>query len=424
MTPLAQDYIALYQSSDPHNICAYSPGIWRCPNGRLLATMDIGSLRHNETPNPDGSPKPAHEGLVCHVMTSDHGDDQWDHRAELDLYHARPFEAGGNLYVLGHRGDLRIACSTDNGDTWSEVSLLTEGEFWHQAPANVWHANGCVYLVMERRRDSLVEGWYPSELQPILMRARATDDLTQTEAWTMATTPTYQDVFSHQRFDGFGIPFYPGKYPEMWIDPKSNRAAAPIGWLEANVVQILDPNHVWHDSSGQTFHLWMRAHTGLTNYGMVARVKEIGSQPGEGELEFSFEQAPSGVKMQYLPVPGGHMKFHLLHDENTKTYWLLSSQTTDSMCRLDAMPKDRYALPDNQRSRLQLHFSTNMVDWVFAGIVAIGETENCARHYASMAIDGDDLIILSRSGDQNARNPHDTNMITFHRVHAFRSLIY
>lgn len=424
MTPLAQVYVALYQSSDPQNICAYSPGIWRCPNGRLLATMDIGSLRQNEKPNPDGSPKPAFEGLSCRVMTSDHSDEQWDTRADLDLYHARPFEAGGRLYVIGHRGDLRIARSTDNGTTWSDVSTLTDGEFWHQAPANVWHANGCVYLVMERRVDKKVQGWYPSELQPILMRARVTEDLTQPESWTMAVTPTFHDVVSDQGFDGFGIPFYPGNYPEVWKNQEANRHAAPLGWLETNVVQILDPNHVWHDPTGKTFHLWMRAHTGLTNYGMLARVKEAGPQPGEGELEFSFETAPSGVRVQYLPLPGGQMKFHILHDETTKTYWLLSSQATDSMCRLDAMPDDRYGLPDNQRSRLQLHFSTNMVDWNFAGIVAIGETENCARHYASMAIDGDDLIVLSRSGDRKARSPHDTNMITLHRVTDFRALIY
>ena len=424
MTPLAQDYVALYKSDDPQNTCAYSPGIWRCPNGRLLATMDLGSLRQNEKPNPDGSPKPAHEGLNCRVMTSDHGDENWDTRADLDLYHARPFAAGGSLYVMGHRGDLKIARSTDNGTTWSNAIKLTEGEFWHQAPANVWHANGCVYLVMERRRDRNVEGWYPSELEPILMRGRISDDLTRRESWTMAKTPVFHEAVSDHGSDGFGIPFYPGRYPEVWMAKDGKRGAAPIGWLEANVIQLLDPNHVWHDPTGKTFHLWLRAHTGLTNYAMMARVQENGSQPGEGDMELSFESAPSGVPIHYLPMPGGHMKFHVLYDEQTKTYWLLSSQSTDSMRNIDRMPPDRYGLPDNQRSRLQLHFSTNMVDWIFAGMVCIGETENCSRHYASMAIDGDDLVVLSRSGDKHGLNPHDTNMITFHRVSEFRSLIY
>ncbi len=424
MHPLAQEYVALFQSDDPQNTCAYSPGICRCDDGRLVATMDIGNLRKNEKPNPDGSPKPAHEGISCRVMTSDDGGRRWDERAELDLYHGRPFKAGKSLYVIGHRGNLRIARSDDSGSTWSEVSALTEGGFWHQAPANVWPANGCVYLVMERRKYAEVDGWYPSELQPILMRARIESDLTRPDSWTFAETPAFHDVVDDAGFEGFGIPFYPGHYPHVSLEDSGKRHAAPIGWLETNIVQILDPNHLWHDPDGRTLHLWMRAHTGMTNYCMVARVREAGPNPGEGKMTFEFESAPSGVRLHYLPMPGGQMKFHLLYDGNTKTYWLLSSQSTDSMRRLETLPDDRYGLADNQRSRLQLHFSTNMVDWVFAGMVAIGETENCSRHYASMAIDNDDLIILSRSGDLQSRNSHDTNLISFHRLKDFRSLIY
>ena len=74
--------------------------------------------------------------------------------------------------------------------------------------------------------------------------------------------------------------------------------------------------------------------------------------------------------------------------------------------------------------RLQLHFSRNMVDWCFAGIVAIGATPGEARHYASMTVDGDDLVVLSRSGDARAKSAHDGNLITFHRVKNFRGLVY
>jgi hypothetical protein len=41
-----------------------------------------------------------------------------------------------------------------------------------------------------------------------------------------------------------------------------------------------------------------------------------------------------------------------------------------------------------------------------------------------MAIDGDDLVILSRSGDQRAKSAHDGNLIAFHRVKSFRELVY
>ena len=97
---------------------------------------------------------------------------------------------------------------------------------------------------------------------------------------------------------------------------------------------------------------------------------------------------------------------------------------TDSMTRADLLPDDRYNLPNNERRRLALHFSRNLVDWCFAGLVAVGETEKASRHYASMAIDGEDLLVLSRSGDARARSAHDGNLITLHRVKKFRELVY
>jgi len=141
-------------------------------------------------------------------------------------------------------------------------------------------------------------------------------------------------------------------------------------------------------------------------------------------MKTSIEQAPSGVKTLFVPFPGGQMRFHVLWDEKTQLYWLLSTQATDTMVRHDRMPKGRFNLPYDERQRMQLSFSKNMMDWCFAGLVAAGGSVMESRHYASMAIDGDDLVIVSRSGDTNAASPHNGNMITFHRVTDFRSLVY
>ena len=103
---------------------------------------------------------------------------------------------------------------------------------------------------------------------------------------------------------------------------------------------------------------------------------------------------------------------------------MLSSQSTDSMTRPELLPDDRFNLPNNERHRLALHFSTNCVDWCFAGLVAVGDSAGQARHYASMVIDGDDLHVLSRSGDSRAHGAHDGNLITFHTVRRFREQIY
>ncbi len=35
-----------------------------------------------------------------------------------------------------------------------------------------------------------------------------------------------------------------------------------MGWAEANVVQILDPDNYWFDPKGKTFRIFLRALTG------------------------------------------------------------------------------------------------------------------------------------------------------------------
>ena len=156
----------------------------------------------------------------------------------------------------------------------------------------------------------------------------------------------------------------------------------------------------------------------------VAKVVEQGDHPGSGDMVTMLEQVPSGKTALYVPCPGGQMKFHVLYDEVDELYWLLSTQATDSMRRAELLPANRYSLPNNERRRLQLHFSRNMIDWCFAGMVAIGPVEQGSRHYASMIVDGEDLCILSRSGDERAMDPHNGNLITFHRVRGFRGLVY
>ena len=430
--PLADDYVTVYESPDPRSVMLYSPGLERLDSGRLVATLDVRGPEAtlNQWPGPVWARAGRGDHWQGRVYTSDDGGKTWTLRARYPFIHARPFVAGDSLYVLGQASDLTIIRSDDGGETWSEPSQLTDGEKWHQAPCNVHYAHGKVYLVMEKRTTFDVETWYVGELAPVLMRGDIQDDLTKRENWTFASELSFRDVIPNVEkdpaIDYFGIPFFEAPYPRG-SNQAPGRNMAPIGWLETNVVRFHDPDHIWHDPEGKTFHLFMRAHTGMTGYAAMAKVVEQGapgSAPGTGEMKTTLEKAPSGKKMLYLPMPGGQMKFHVCYDEKTELYWLLSTQATDSMTKPKALPDDRYNLPNNERRRLQLHFSKNMVDWRFAGLVTVSPTEVASRHYASMQIDGQDLIILSRSGDERAKTPHDGNLITFHRIENFRDLVY
>ncbi len=424
-TPLAPDGVVVCETPDPATIYCYSPGLTRW-HDRLIATTDWGGP--GVAASLDG-PKAESDwrSWQGRVYLSDDRGRTWRQTTTFPFLHARPFVAGGVLYVLGHAGDLMIIRSDDGGKTWSHPVRLTEGQQWHQAPCNVHYAHGCIYLVMEYRAHHNIQGWCVGEQAPVLMRGRLGDDLTRRENWTFASVLSFADIIDNSadcpQLDWWGVPFYPCPYPSgTAVLGREDRRCCPIGWLEANVVQFVDPDHIWYDPTGRTFHLWSRAHTGGTGYAAIVKVVE--DEPGAGAMTTQLEHAPSGKRMLYVPCPGGQVKFHVLYDEPTGLYWLLSNQATRSMTRADRLPDGHFNLPNNERRRLQLHFSTNMIDWCFAGIVAVGEEARASRSYASMVVDGEDLHVLSRSGDHRARNAHDVNMITFHTVRDFRSLVY
>ena len=417
---LADNFVTVFESPDPASIYCYSPGICRCPNGRLIATMDLGGPGVQHLPGPKsvrtGDMNLPNKGKI---FTSDDHGKTWTWRADFPFWHARPFVAGDSVYVLGQDGDLSVVRSDDNGTTWGDTCTLTDGQIWHQAPCNVHYANGNVYLVMVQTKYSDVTGWAVSVGAPVLMRGRLGSDLTQRASWSYSDAVAFRDIVSTEDLKYIGVPFYESRRNEaVMIAPR--RASAPIGWLETNVVQFVDPDHYWYDPTGHTFHLWSRAHTGGTGYAAIAKVVE---QP-DGSMKTMTETVPSGHTVVLVPCPGGQMKFHILYDAPTKLYWLLSSQATDSMTRADRLPPDRFSLPNNERHRLQLHFSKNCIDWCFAGIVSIGPSYKQSRHYASMVIDGDDLHVLSRSGDERAANAHNGNLITLHTIPDFRQLVY
>lgn len=411
MPLLANDFVTVYESPNPDGAYCYTPGLVRLETGRLLATMDLGGPQVADM-NPPIALKDSERGFtsVGKIFTSDDGGQTWIHREDFAGIHARPFVANDSVYVLGQAKDLFILRSDDDGETWSEQVKLTDGEFWHQSACNVHYAHGNVYLVMEKRIHFQQDRWPVHEMAPVLMRGAVDADLTERNNWEFASELAFHDVLPNG-LDLMGFPFW---------TPYETRGMAPMGWLETNIVQFYDPNHVWHDPTEHTYHLWMRAHTGGTGYAAIAKVIEH----ADGTMTTHIEEVPSGQRVLFVPCPGGQMRFHVLYDRQNKLYWLLSTLAWDSMTHIDKLPSDRYNLPNNERQVLALHFSKNMIDWRMAGIVAQGNSAKQSRHYASMVFDGDDLLVLSRSGNHKAKSAHDGNLITFHRVTDFRDLVY
>ena len=402
----------LFESPDVLNVYCYSPSLARTESGRIIATFDLGGPGVKDLPgvkSTHGDFGLCNQGKV--FVSDDHGEN-WRHTADFPMMHARSFAAGDSLYIIGHNGVLSIMRSEDAGETWSDVAVLEDTENWHQAPCAVDYRHGKVYLTME----AVIPGATWPGVAPVLMSAAVDSDLTKRENWKFSNKLVFPENI--QNSSAIGTPFYPTE--KLNPDGVHKRFCGDPCWLESHVVRIYDKKHNLYDPEDKTVYLWMRVHTGMTNIGAIAR----GEEAENGSLNLNIAKSPVGSPMIFVPLPGGQMKFHIVYDEVSELYWLLSTQSTDSMTRPDLLPDDRYGLPDNERQRLQLHFSKNLFDWCFAGIVADGGSAGQARSYASMVIDGDDLSILSRSGDHRAKSAHNGNLITFHKVTNFRELIY
>lgn len=424
---LANEYETIYEAPKGMAVFPYTPAICVLDNGRYVFTNDLGGADRVKleeykcaVPNPSN-------GDVCigQIFTSDDKGKTWQRRAVRNFGHARPFVSGSSVYVLGHCGDLVIYRSDDNGETWDEGHYLTQGEVWHQSACAYWIEDGYITLVMENcfnHPDEFKIGWNVESLAPVVLRAKIGDDLTKRENWTFSNRVRFRDVIDTDDIDYFGIPFYTTRKHENEYDDGRVFTEMP-GWLESNVVRIKDPNHYWYDPNGKTFHIFMRTHTARSGYCALMKAV-ISEENGKEVITVEPQLEPSGKKVIFLPMPGGQMRFHILWDEKTKLYWLLSTQCTDSMTRKELLPPERYNIPCDERDRLQLSFSKNMVDWCFAGFVAKGESSKQSRHYCCMAIDGDDLILVSRSGDKDSFSAHNTNLATFHKIKNFRDLVY
>lgn len=440
ITELAKDYKIVYKAQDPNRDFLYTPSILVLKSGRYVLSLDI-------------------RDKFGKILTSDDKGETWQLRAEDSWFHASLFTDGDKIYLLGcsteNKGisndrDLMIMCSEDMGETWSRKQLLTHGETWNHCATDVWYKDGYVYVPMDctyqLEGEVVRSGWKPNIIAPMLLRGRLGTDLTQRENWLFSEKVRFRDVIREQDIEGIGVPFYHsmeelGDGEEhgktFWAHPESYRHAYHFenesdnlpfyfhgtGWLEANVVQITDPRHYWYDPTGKTLHLFMRANTHGSGYCCVMKaVEEI--EDGKEVIRIRCQENPSGKRVIFLPMPGGQNKFFIKYDPVTKLYWLTSVQVRDSMTRIEYLSDDRYNVPSDERDRLALHFSTNMVDWCFAGLVDQSGFDKRSRHYASMDIDGEDLLVVSRSGDQDAYSAHDGNILTLHRVKNFRDLVY
>ena len=382
--PVADEQV-IASSPAPDSVFLYTPAIAEGLDGRFVVAVDYGGPGTGilDGPRSDFGDYPA--GNQIRVYLSDDKGRTWRETASrIPMMHEILFKAGDRLYMIGHSGRLLITRSDDNGETWSEPAVLCPEPRWHQSCTAVDVYDGKVTLVYEKW---VADGHPWPGVGPVLMRADEQADLTQASNWKFSDL--YDPDADMDAARPSGIPVVGGK---------------AAGILETNVVRIYNPSHPFYDATGKSVILLSRASAGFPDIGVMLR----GYEREDGSLAVGRCHLDNGDVL-FVHIPGANLKFHLVYDPKSELYWLLHSQIDGRM---------------NARRRLALSYSPDLLHWTFAGLVAVGPTDRSARHYATMIVNGDDLCIVSRSGDEQARNAHDGNIVTFHRVRNFRDLVY
>ena len=372
-------------SPNPDSIYLYTPAIAEGFGGRFVVAVDYGGPGTYSLDGPKSDFGDYKAGNQIRVLLSDDKGKTWrETPARIPMMHEILFKAGGSLYMIGHSGRLLITRSDDNGETWSEPAVLCPEPRWHQSCTAVDVYDGKVTLVYEKW---VAEKHKWPGVGPVLMQAREDADLTDPSNWKISELYNPDDDMEAARPSGIPV----------------NAPGAP-GMLETNVIRVHNPANPFYDATGKSVALLARASTGFPDIGVMLK----GYEREDGSLAIGRFRKNEG-EVYFVHIPGGDLKFHILYDPESRLYWLLHSQIDGRM---------------NYRRRLALSYSPDLLRWTFAGLVAVGPTDHSARHYATMIQDGDDLFIVSRSGDERARTAHDGNIVTFHRIKDFRKLIY
>jgi len=346
----------IVKSPYPSGIFCFTPAICEGLNGRLVALVDFGGPATDRLDGPRSHGGDYDSGNQIRVLLSDDRGQSWRQTdTRLPMMHENLFRDGKRLYLIGHCGPLVITYSDDNGETWSELSILNDETRWHQSSVAIDIYKGKITLVYESYTD--YAHWPGVGLH--LMQARCGSDLTKVENW---------------------------KFSAMYETDK--------GPLETNTVRVYDRHNPLYQKN--SWVLLSRCGNGSVGQAVITRGLEL----PDGSL--AIQEMPDRY---YIDFPGGNMKFQVLYDRKSRLYWLIHAVNIPG---------------ESDRRTLGLSYSHDLIHWSFAGTVARGKTDNESRHYASMIVSGNDLLVVSRSGDKDAANAHDTDIITFHVVPDFR----
>ncbi len=376
--PLAQDFAVAARVADHSRFFFHDPNLGRLSDGTLLIAA------------PQWPRRGVRAGHELRIARSGDRGSSWQELDPLPYQEGIPFELDGRLLMFvqekSHR-DILIVVSDDCGASWSEPSTVLEGPLWNISTARVVRDDRIFWAV----DCDLPGAGYGGKTMLTCDRSRPPLD---PEAWSLSNVvepPRVPAALTRNL------------YPRQMGTPLSHYWSAPFVWLEPNTVDV-----------GGRIRVFAR--TVIDQYASAHLAAVLDFDEEAGRLSFT----------QLAAWPGGQCKFFILAEEDHRLYWMLGNLVTNSQDLLGWGPRllesGYHGGPGNERRWLFLHYSIDCLNWFPAGCVARWPDSVLRSFmYPSAVIDGDDLVVLSRS-TRDSGDQHDADLCTIHRVRGFRSL--
>lgn len=338
-----------------------APSLVRLPSGALLAADCVFCDRTSWPSLPN----------LSRLFRSDDEGKNWDYVCDLmPSFNGSLFVYRERLYFLTLDGDycnLVITASDDEGKTWCDPVTLFRGESthrwgWHSSAMPIFEHNGRLYKAIE----------FGHVAEYGTNREDAPED-----CWTC--NGMYFDLAHHLGVLSIGADD-DLLVAKNWCmsDLYYPKDVDPYQCIEGNIVH----------KDGELYNIVRTMQNGIS-------------------LKMTLDKNPESVMHSptiYKDFPlSAISKFEIKFDEQTGYYIALGN---------DATVWDR--------QRLVMAVSKDLENWTIALEIADGRGTENAFSYPDFIFSGDDILLLSRTAYNGAKNNHDTNMITFHKIENFR----
>jgi len=303
------------------------------------------------------------------------------------------------LYILGiSEKGLFISNSVNNGKTWSKEYFISDKYSFHSAPNSPIIDGDRLYFTIEANTgNNKNSSWPVNDLTTVIMEANINSDLTNKKNWIL-------NIGNHEQKLGnnkIGLP----------LEPVNEKTIYPIGALEGNLIIINDDNHTLYKES--SIISLSRVNTGgIPN---IASIKRFTKH--KGKLREEIIKPTEDNSLEFIHIPGGHLKFAIRQHPDSGQYILVSNISEIAGTKQDALPSYWVGDSSQQRNKIGIYSSKNLFNWQPIDTSTIAGKEYYeARSYPSFAFNGDKILIVCRSSSKNNKDPHNTDLITLHSI--------